>query len=119
MTDGIESTDRLFVYRREFEDEGTRWFCPYSAQVTGYLAYFPAVRGTLELVELDFQRPRRALAALVGEENQAAPCLVLGAASKGAVAGVTIEEHHGQRFVTRTIEILRYLAATRGTPPPH
>ncbi len=98
---------------------GTKWFCPYSAQVLGYLAYYPAVRATVELVELDFEEPRRALVDLVGETNQAAPCLVLDDASPGEVAGVTISEHQGRRFVSKTIEILRYLAATRGTAPPH
>lgn len=115
----MASSDRLFVYSPSFDDQGTRWFCPFSAQVIGYLAYYPAVRATLEIVELDFAKPRRPLVELVGEAHQAAPCLVLGEASAREVAGVTITEERGVHFVTRTIEILRYLAATRGTPGPH
>lgn len=111
--------DRLFVYRPGFDDRGAQWFCPYSAQVIGYLTYYPAVRATLEIVELGFAKPRRPLADLVGEPNDAAPCLVLGDAPPRDVPGVTIAEHEGRRFVSKTIEILRYLAATRGTDPPH
>lgn len=115
----METTDQLFVYRPGFDDQGERWFCPYSAQVIGYLAYYPGVRQTIELVELDFAKPRRPLVDLVGESNQAAPCLVLGTSSPHEVPGVAVREHEGRRFVTKTLEILRYLAVTRGTPLPH
>lgn len=115
----MTSSDRLFVYRSGFGDRGARWFCPFSAQVIGYLAYYPAVRQTLEVVELDFTKPRRPLVDLVGEANDAAPCLVLGSASPRDIAGVTIAEHEGRWFVSKTVEILRYLAVTRGTDPPH
>lgn len=112
-------TDRLFVFRAGFDDRGTAWFCPYSAQVIGYLAYYPAVRETLTVVELEFAKPRHPLVDLVGEANQAAPCLVLADGSPRDVTGVTIAEHGGHCFVAKTVEILRYLAVTRGTHPPH
>ena len=115
----VTSLDRLFVLRPDFDDRGAPWFCPYCAQVIGYLTYYPAVRGTLEVVEVDFEKPRQPLADLVGEANQAAPCLVLGAGAPEEVAGVTVARERGQRFITKTIEILRYLAATRGTASPH
>ena len=111
--------DVLYVLRPGFEDRGERWFCPYSAQVMGYLGYYPAVRHGLEVVELDFPRPRHPLVDDVGEANQSMPCLVLGDRAPLTIEGVTIGEHQGRRFVSETIEILRYLAATRGTPPPH
>lgn len=99
----MSDRDRLFVLRPGFTDQGQAWFCPYSAQVIGYLAYYPEVRDTLDVIELDFAKPRHPLVDLVGEENQSMPCLVL---TDG-------------RFIGKTIEILRYLAETRGTPPPH
>jgi len=95
--------DRLFVLKPGFTDKGETWFCPYSAQVIGYLAYYPHVRDTLEVIELDFPKPRHPLVDLVGEDNQSMPCLVL------AEGG----------FVGKTMEILRHLAKTRGTPMPH
>lgn len=112
--------DRLFVYKPGFVDGGKPWFCPYSAEVIGFLAYYPEVRDTLVIDELDFARPRRALVELLGEDLQSAPMLVLheGAPAHGP-EGVHVAERNGHRYVAKTIEILRYLAATRGVPGPH
>ena len=110
--------DTLFVYRPGFHDRGGTWFCHYSAQVIGFLTYFPEVEETLDVVELGFSKPREALVDLLGEEHQAAPMLVLGG-DPVQVPGVTVGEANGTRFVEKTIEILRYLAATRGVPGPH
>ena len=112
--------DRLFVYTPGFFEDGRTWFCPFSAQVIGFLTYYPEVRATLTLHELDFQRPRHALVDLLGEAHQAAPILVLHeGAPATAPDGVTIASANGRRYVEKTIEILRYLAATRAVPGPH
>lgn len=116
----MPARDTLFVLRPGFTDRGKRWFCPYSAQVIGFLAYYPELRETLEMCELDFARPRQPMVDLVGEEHQAAPLLVLHeGAQPGPVEGVRFQEAKGRVFVEKTIEILRYLAATRGVPGPH
>jgi hypothetical protein len=112
--------DTLFLFRPGFLDRYARWFCPYSAQVVGMLTYYPAVRASLEVVELDFPRPRQPMIDLVGPDHQAAPILVLAQdAAEVEVPRVTIGRAQGRRFVEKTIEILRYLAATRGVPGPH
>ncbi len=110
--------DQLFVLRPGFTDKGTTYYCPYSAQVMGFLAYYPQVKASLDLVELDFPKPRHPLVDLVGDKHQAAPMLVLGGEPEN-VADVSVGEANGHRFVEKTIEILRYLAATRGVPSPH
>ncbi len=114
-----DARDTLIVLRPGFLDGGTRWFCPFSAQVIGYLAYFPDVRDTLELVEIDFARPRQLLAEVLGDATMSLPVLVLHESSPTEVPGVTVAEAAGRRYVSKTIEIMRYLAATRGTAPPH
>jgi len=110
--------DTLFVFRPGFVDRGHAAFCPYSAQVIGFLTYYPEVEKTLDVVELGFSKPREALVDMLGEEHQAAPILVLGG-EPTEVPHVTVREANGHRFVEKTIEILRYLAATRGVPGPH
>ena len=110
--------DRLFVYRPGFTDGGTTYFCPFSAQIMGFLTYYPQVRDSVDLVELEFAKPRKPLVDLVGEDHQSAPMLVL-AGEPVAVPRVTHGEANGHRFVEKTIEILRYLAATRSVPGPH
>jgi hypothetical protein len=110
--------DRLFVLRAGFTDHGATHFCPFSAQVIGFLTYYPQVRDSLDVVELAFPKPRHPLVDLVGYPHQAAPMLVL-AGEPADVPDVAVGEANGHRFVARTIEILRYLAATRGVPGPH
>lgn len=115
---GVGMKDKLFVYRPGFDDKGARWFCPYSAQVMGFLGYYPQVRDTLDVVELEFARPRKPLVELLGEDHQSAPMLVLdGEAVR--VPDVKLGQANNHQFVEKTIEILRYLAATRGLPAPH
>ena len=112
--------DTLFVYRPGFVDKGKRHVCPYSAEVVGFLTYFPELRETLEICEIDYPKPRQPIVDLLGEEHQAAPLLVLHeGAEPEAIEGVTIGEARGRKFVEKTVEILRYLAATRGVPGPH
>lgn len=111
--------DRLFLLRPGFVDRGITSFCPFSAQVVGFLTYYPAVRDTLDVIELPFDKPRHPLVDLVGEAHQAAPILVLASAPAAPPPSVTIGHAGGHAFVEKTIEILRYLAATRGVPGPH
>lgn len=110
--------DQLFVLRPGFDDKGVRYFCPYAAQVIGFLAYYPQVRDTLDVIELDYPKPRAPLAGLLGEDHQAAPMLVLGDAPV-ETEGVTIAEANGHKYVEKTLQILRYLASSRGVPLPH
>lgn len=111
--------DTLFVLRPGFHDKGQIWFCPYSAQVIGMLTYYPQLRDTLDVVELGFQKPRYPVSTILGEDNQSLPVLVLAPGSETAVKDVHVSDAGGVRYVNKTIEILRYLAATRGVPPPH
>jgi hypothetical protein len=110
--------DQLFVLRPGFDDHGTTYFCPFCAQVVGFLTYYPQVRGTLEVVEVEFPRPRQAIIDLVGEPNQGVPLLVLGGDAI-PVPDVTILEANGRKLVKNALEIVRYLAVTRGVPGPH
>jgi len=110
--------DTLFVLKPSFEDKGALHFCPFCAQVIGFLAYYPQVKDSLTLVELDFPKPRTPLSDLLGEKHQAAPMLVLGG-EPVPVPHVTIAEANGHHYVEKTMEILRYLAATRSVPFPH
>jgi hypothetical protein len=111
--------DTLFVLRPGFSDRGGVWFCPFCAQVIGFLDYYPEVRETVDVVEVEFPRPRQPMVDLVGEDHQGAPLLVLGDGSPRSVPGVTIGESNGHAFVEKTLHILRYLAHTRGVPGPH
>src|SRR5690242_18570252 len=110
--------DTVYILRPGFDDKGTTYFCPYSAQVVGFLAYYPHVRDSIDVIEISFAKPREPLASVLGVDHQSAPMLVLGD-QRVDVPKVTIAEANGHAYVEKTIEILRYLAATRGVPGPH
>ena len=110
--------DTLYVLKPSFDDGGTTYFCPFSAQVIGFLSYYPHVRDSLNVVELDFPKPRKPLSDILDEHHQSAPMLVL-AGDGVPVPGIAIGEINGTKFVEKTKEILRYLAATRSVPLPH
>jgi hypothetical protein len=76
------------------------------------------VRDTLDVVELDYPRPRTPLPDMLDADHQSPPMLVL-AKEPVRVPNVTIAEVNGRWCVEKTIEILRYLAATRSVPGPH
>ena len=115
---GARMKDTLFLLSPDFMDKGSPYFCPFSAQVVGFLTYYPAIRDTVKVVELGFEKPRKALVDLLGEEHQAAPMLVLGG-EPTPVPGVTIAEANGHKYVVKTSQILKYLAATRSVSMPH
>ena len=101
--------DTLFVLRPGFDDKGNTYFCPFSAQVIGFLSYYPQVRDSIDVVEIDFPKPRVPVVELADELG---PDPVI-------VPDVRIDQANGNRFVEKTIQILKYLAATRSCPMPH
>ena len=116
----LPARDTLFLLKPGFVDADKAWFCPYCAQVAGMLAYFPQLRETLDIVEVDFPRPRRAIVELVGEAQQSCPVLVLADASElPPELNEDLLLVQGRRVIGRTKAILHYLAASRGLPLPH
>jgi hypothetical protein len=109
--------DRLFLLQPGFEDPaypGQRFFCWHCALLEGVLAAFPAAR--LDVERVAFARPRAAVIALVGEENQSLPRLVL---ADDAPAGLETGSFNGLRFVAGKDAILRVLTVRHGIPEPH
>ncbi|GJD49458.1 hypothetical protein OPKNFCMD_2188 [Methylobacterium crusticola] len=112
------SRDRLFLLQPAFEDPrqpGRSVFCPDSNQIEGVLASHPDLAGKIEVQRLSFPRPRHPVAALLGEDHQSLPVLVLGEA--GPVPD-RVEHANGLRFVADTRRILEVLAERHGIPAP-
>lgn len=110
--------DVLFIIKAPFEDkalEGT-WFCASCAMMEGALMANPQWANHIEVRRMPFPRPRREVIALVGEENQSMPVLVLADASK---APDSAKEYEGRWFIDEPKTISRYLAATYGGAGPH
>ena len=110
-------TDRLFLINPHWtDDEGGPWFCPAGAYVEGVLAFYPALKDQLEIVRIDFPRPRPAVIEQVGEDHQSCPILVLDGAFDWPEAETSAAT--GRRFL-QDHAIVPYLAARYGVGRPH
>ena len=73
------SRDTLFLLQHDFADPeygGERLFyCKDCVTVEGLLALFPALAADFELVRVSWPRPRAAVVAALGEDNQNLPAL--------------------------------------------
>ena len=110
--------DTLFILRAPFEDpelEGT-WFCTSCATMEGMLLANPQWARAIEVVRSAYPRPRREVIALIGEENQSLPVLVL---ADGSAAPEGAKEWRGRFFLDEPKPIARHLAAQHGGAGPH
>ena len=111
--------DRLFLLRPDFEDPaypGRRFYCWHCALIEGVLASFPELAELLEVERIPWPRPRQAVIALAGEENQSLPLLVL---AEGATSPHQTGTHHGRAFIADKDGILAALSERHGFPDPH
>jgi hypothetical protein len=68
----------LFLIRPNSRpDRPEGWYCPDCALIEGVLQYYPQLREAIEVVMVDFPRPRTAIIAAVGEAYQDCPCLLV------------------------------------------
>lgn len=113
--------DRLFLLKPDFRTatEGP-CYCPACASVEGLLSFYPRLREALDVQYLDFPRPRPAVIAELGEENQGLPVLVIHSAPGDApLDGLEVRTARGRRFIQNVPDIGRYLARTQGIGTPH
>jgi hypothetical protein len=101
----------------EGNDQGP-FYCPDCALVEGFFVYSPKVKDQVEVISVDFQRPRKKVVDSLGMENQSCPVLVLedGAAlPKGAQKSFST----GRVFIDDPNLICRYLGERFKAILPH
>lgn len=112
--------DTLYLIRAPFEDsahgEGATWFCHDCAALEGALLANAHWLRSVDVRRLPFPRPRHELIALIGEENQGMPVLILGDPAKAPADARRFER---RAFLTDPRAIARYLAAAYGGAGPH
>ena len=94
------------------------FYCPDCGVVEGFLAYSPQVRGLIEIITVDYQRPRPLVVEALGAENQGSPVLVLG---EGCDRPETAKKSFstGRYFIDDGLEICNFLGKLFNTPTPH
>lgn len=83
---------------------GSLFLCPDCTLLEGVLATNPELRDSVDVVYVDFEKPRKQLAELIGEENQSLPVLVFA---------------DGQKFINDVDDILNEFSVTNGCPKKH
>lgn len=114
--------DQLFLLKPGFADPAAgseMYYCPYCATITGVLSYYPELRSKLHIEEVDFPRPRPAVAALLGPQYPGCPLVVLSEESADP-PGIKVQvAPTGRRYIADTHEICRYLAQVHGAGHSH
>ncbi|MGH6776098.1 DUF3088 domain-containing protein [Brucella tritici] len=113
------SKDRLFLLKPGFEDPaypGQLFYCWHCALIEGVLASFPALGDRLDIERVDWQRPRKAVIELAGEDNQNLPLLIL---KNGDRSPFETGRHEERSLIGDPHKILAALAERHGFPLPH
>ena len=116
--------EKLFLLKPKFQDikvDGTQqdYYCPHCAMVEGVLAYYPDLRKSIEVIYIDFPRPRKLLVELVGEENQGCPNLVISKDINTSIVMDYFNNYGDVLFVNKKELILKYLADKYQIGKPH
>ena len=110
---------RLYMLNSWQDEDGQGpFYCPDCGVVEGFLAYSPEVRRLIEIILVDYQRPRPLLVEALGAENQGSPVLVLG---EGSDLPKTAKKSFstGRYFMDDALDICNFLGELFNTPMPH
>ncbi|MEH3035556.1 MAG: DUF3088 domain-containing protein [Sphingomonas adhaesiva] len=108
--------DALFLMKPGFVNAGLGpFYCGDSVSVEGMLGFFPELRDRIDVHYIDFPRPRRAIADLIGADHQSVPVLIL---ADDAQTDDDIEHRvgNGRRFIDDEKVIRHYLSRSHGLP---
>lgn len=102
---------------KEADGQGP-FYCPDCGVVEGFLAYSPGVRKAIEIIHVDFQRPRPRVVDQLGPENQGCPVLIL---AEGTKMPETAKKSFstGRYFMDNALGICDFLGKTLDGIRPH
>ncbi len=109
--------DDLYLLPAGFADNDRREYCPECAEIWGVLAYYPAIKESLEITYQPISKPRPKLVARLGDKTQNCPTLVLSADSP-MFENCGIMILNGERFINNARDIGRYWAQRFGAAVP-
>ncbi|AGB73345.1 MULTISPECIES: DUF3088 domain-containing protein [Rhizobium] len=115
----MANRDRLFLLRPGFDDSaypGQQFYCWHCALLEGVLASFPDLAMKLNVERIEWPRPRQSVIALVGEQNQSLPLLVL---AEGDSSPHQTGVYEGRIFIAEKDKILAALSDRHCFPLPH
>src|SRR5687768_17149983 len=111
--------DLLVMIKPDFTDPafpGSHFYCWHCALMEGVLASFPELGTRIDVLRIEWPRPRQELVELIGPENQSLPVLILADDADDSLATGSFE---GRRFVEGKDAILAALSHRHNIPSPH
>ncbi len=115
---------KLFLLNPNFKDEDLNngealYFCQHSAFIEGVLSYYPYLRGEIDIVYVDFKRPRKPIIDLVGEEHQSCPLLVISNIEFGNTATNNFNNKGKLHYTQDTLVMIQFWAFLYSTGTIH
>ena len=115
---------KLFLLKPDFKDskidnEEKLYYCPQCALIAGIIKYYPQLETRLVINYVDFQRPRKAIIELIGEDNQSCPTLIIENNQEENVDLSYFNSYGDILFINSTDSILKYLSEKYGIGNPH
>ncbi len=109
----------LILLNHWHDEDGTGpFYCPDCATAEGFLRYAPEVEKQIQILKVDFPRPRKEIIDLIGETNQESPVLILDeSASVPSSAKRSLET--GKAFISDISDICDYLGREFNCVRPH
>lgn len=109
----------LFMLNPWFEKNNQGpFYCPDCGVVEGFFAYSPEVRKQIEIIWLDYEKPRHKVIECLGAQNQGCPVLVLDDNAKPPL-GVKKSLLTGKTFIDDPKMICDYLGQVFNGVRPH
>jgi len=72
---------KLFLLKSAFQDKNLsnneRYYCPHCAMIEGVITYFPKLKELIDIIYVDFERPRKEIIQLIGNDNQSCPVIII------------------------------------------
>lgn len=110
--------DTLYLLHTAFDDPaipGEQYYCRDCITVEGLLAAFPEQAAKLDIRRIEYPKPRPEIVALVGEQNQSLPLLVLAPDGHELATG----QHGDTHFINEVRPLLRALHLRHGFLAEH
>lgn len=108
--------DQLFLMKPGFKNAGLGpYYCSDSVPVEGLIGFFPELRNAIDVIYIDFPRPRQAIVDLVGGDHQSVPMLVLSDDAK-IPDDISVKSAKGRRYIDDEKQIRQYLSISHDLP---
>lgn len=108
----------LYTLTPWMEGKNGPYYCPGCAITEGFFVYSPEIKNEVEIISVDFQRPREKVVKCLGVENQECPVLVLNDnATRPEYAKKSLTT--GKSFIDDPAQICTYLGKVFDCVKPH